>query len=223
MVTSESVVLSLVKNVLSLFGLGGLEGRELSDGVAPKHQDNDEEESKHCKEGHHAVHPADADSVDPGVDVEVDGQAEEEAHRVEHEGGLDRVRAEALADVVDRDRDADEGADGDKELPEGHDDPVHPVLQSDAHQPQSQRHEHKVSGPHGVESVLGLPDALVPRDQPHRYPVAEELAVHKPDHKADPVDEGDCGKHKKVSMTTGAALLLTRVCRVTYKPRSASR
>ena len=57
------------------------------------------------------------------------------------------MRAEALADVVDRDRDANQGADGDKELSDGHDNPVQSVLHGEADETQTQRHQNEVGRP----------------------------------------------------------------------------
>lgn len=57
---------------------------------------------------------------------------------------------EALTNIVDRDGDADEGADGDEELAEGVDEPVQPVLHGAADEAEAQRHQHGVGQPEGV-------------------------------------------------------------------------
>lgn len=118
------MILSLGKNMLSFLGVRRPERRDLPNFVAPDHKCNQKHKGEYGKEGHHAIHPAYTDRGDPGVDVKVDRQSQKEAHRVEHQGRLDSMRPETFADVVNRDGDTDERADGDEELGDSHDGPV---------------------------------------------------------------------------------------------------
>lgn len=44
------------------------------------HQNDEEEEREDCEEPHHSIYPAYGDLCNPLVDVEVDGEAEEQTH-----------------------------------------------------------------------------------------------------------------------------------------------
>jgi hypothetical protein len=184
--------LPLVEDMLPLLRLRGSEWSNLSDLMTPDHQSNEKHESKQAKEGHYSIYPTDTDRCNPGVDVEVDGKTEKQTHRVENQGGLGGVCPETLTDVVDRDRNADQRADGDEELSQRKHHPVELIVQGNATEPEPKGHEKEVGRPHGVEAVLGFPHALVASDEPQRDAIAEELTVQQSDDEADPVDKGDC-------------------------------
>ena len=115
---SRRVILSFSKNDFAFFGQGSMKRRELADLMTEEHENDDGQECKDREEGHHAIHPADAHRFDPGVNVEIDTQAQPQPHRIEHQCSFDCVRAEALADVVYGNWNEDQRSDGHKELPD---------------------------------------------------------------------------------------------------------
>lgn len=53
-----------------------------------------------------------------------------------------------------------------------------------------------------METVLGLPHALVAGHEPQRDAVTEQLAVKQADDEADPVDKGNCDEWRLVNWLT---------------------
>ena len=74
---SQSVGLRLGQHSAALLGVVRLEGRQCPDVVTSDHEQDKKAESEDAEEGHHAIDPADANCSLPGVDVEVDRQAQE--------------------------------------------------------------------------------------------------------------------------------------------------
>lgn len=59
--------------------------------MALPHQDDDEEERKDSEESHHPINPAYSHLRNPLIDVEVDRETEEQAHRVDGYCSFDRM------------------------------------------------------------------------------------------------------------------------------------
>lgn len=136
-----------------------------------------------------AVNPANSHSRDPGLDVEIDRQAHEQAHRIEQQRCLDGVRPETLADVIDGGRNADERPNRHEKLGDSHDRPVQSELHRRADQAQAQGHQDEVGGPQRVKPILGLPDPIVAGREPERDTVTKEVTIDEAYHEAGPMDK----------------------------------
>lgn len=169
-----------------------MERRTFPNPVAEEHENNQEQKREYREEGHHSKNPIDANCSDPRIDIEVDGQAEQQPHQIQYEGSLNCVCAKALADVVDSHRNAHKGANGNEELPNHQYHPMELVLQAGADEPEAQWDEHEVCGPKDVQSILRLPKTIVASSKPQWDAIAKGMTVGETEYEAKPVDEGNC-------------------------------
>jgi len=92
--------------------------------VAPNHEHDKKQKRHNAEKRLHPVNPTDAHRRNPIVDVEINGQAQEQPHAVEHQRSLYRVRAEAFANVVYRNGDTHQRPYRDEKLAERINEPV---------------------------------------------------------------------------------------------------
>lgn len=109
----------------------------MTDLATPDHQNNQEAKGEQGEERLLAIDPTNSHCRNPGLDVKVDRQAHEQAHRIKQQRSLDRVRTETLADVVHSSRDANKRANRHEKLSDGHHGPVKAVLHCRAYEAQA--------------------------------------------------------------------------------------
>lgn len=165
--------------MLSFFRATQPERSPLSNDMALPHQHNQENKTKYRKESHHSINPANTGRCNPVVNIKVNAQPQEQTHAIDRNGRLNRISTETLDDIIDRDRNADETSDGDKNLANSKHNPVQMILQSDTNKPESNGLQNEGREPERVETVFGTPDAVVAGCKVERETVRNELAVEK--------------------------------------------
>jgi hypothetical protein len=167
--------------------------RPLANHMSLPHQYHEEEKREHREEAHHAIHPADINDTNPLVDIEIDAQPHDQSHTIDRDDRLARMLPEALADIVDRNRNANQAADRDENLANRKNHPVQMIQQRGAHHAQANRLQDKARQPQRMQAILGLPRATVAGCEPERDAIAEIVPVDQAREEADPVHECEGG------------------------------